>query len=107
MRRSLPWLALALLLPVSWLVLRDVQLQLFDFVEYWAAGNLCVRGENPYDAKEIEKLEKQLGREEDHVLMWNPPWTLPIVMPFGLLEPRVAHLLWLGIQFAAVAFSAD
>ena len=39
--------------------------------------------------------------------MWNPPWTLPLVLPFGLLPVRSAHLLWLLLQLAVVGFCAD
>jgi hypothetical protein len=39
--------------------------------------------------------------------MWNPPWTLPLVMPLGLLDCRTAHLLWLALQFVAVLWGTD
>ena len=29
-------------------------------------------------------------------MLWTPPWTLPLYLPFGLLEPRPAHLAWLA-----------
>src|SRR5437773_620254 len=70
------------------------RLPLYDFAEYWAAGHLEARGENPYDPERIHELEQQLGRETEAVLMWNPPWTLPLVLPFGVLPARLAHLLW-------------
>ena len=54
----------------------------------------------------IEQLERAAGTEET-VLMWNPPWALPLVLPFGMLDARPAHLLWLLVQFAALAVSAD
>jgi hypothetical protein len=82
-------------------------LPLHDFVEYWAAGRLNVHGENPYDPERVHQLERETGRTSEGILMWNPPWTLPLVMPFGLLDCRVAHLLWLCLQFAAIAWCAD
>ena len=33
-----------------------------DFVEYWAAGRLNVRGENPYDGALLLPLEREAGR---------------------------------------------
>lgn len=82
-------------------------LPLHDFVEYWAAGRLNAHGENPYDPERIHQLEREVGRTSEGILMWNPPWTLPLVMPLGLLDCRVAHLLWLALQFAVLAWCAD
>jgi hypothetical protein len=82
-------------------------LPLHDFVEYWAAGRLNLHGENPYDPERIQQLEREAGRTDDGILMWNPPWTLALVMPLGLLDVRTAHLLWLAMQFAVVAWCAD
>src|SRR5881227_1912195 len=87
-----------------WQLGRGLRLPLFDFVEYWAAGRLLAEGRNPYDPEAIEQLERAVGTEET-VLMWNPPWALPLVLPFGMLDARLAHLLWLLVQFAALAVS--
>ncbi len=82
-------------------------LPLHDFVEYWAAGRLNLHGDNPYDPERVHQLEREAGRTSEGILMWNPPWTLPLVMPLGLLDCRTAHLLWLCLQFAVVAWCAD
>jgi hypothetical protein len=87
-----------------------LKLPLFDFVEYWAAGHLNAHGENPYDHDRVETLERAAGRTEKPVLMWNPPWTLTLAMPFGLFpldQVHTAQLLWLLVQFAALVYSAD
>jgi len=84
-----------------------MSLPLFDFAEYWAAGRLNAQGLNPYDPILIEQLQRDLGRTAPGVLMWNPPWTLPIVMPFGLLEAHTAHLIWLALQLIVLLVSAD
>jgi hypothetical protein len=79
-----------------------------DFVEYWAAGRLNARGENPYDPDKLLPLEREAGRDTDEaIMMWNPPWTLAVAMPFGLMDARAAQLLWLLLGFAAVAVGAD
>jgi hypothetical protein len=82
-------------------------LPMYDFVEYWAAGRLTLQGENPYDIDRMEQLQREAGRSDEGILMWNPPWTLPFVLPLGLLDVRVAHLLWLGLHFLALGFCAD
>ncbi len=61
------------------------RLQMYDFLEYWAAGRLLAFGDNPYDGDRMHALEHAAGRTEDGILMWNPPRTLPLVLPFGLL----------------------
>ena len=79
-----------------------------DFVEYYAAGRLNAHGLNPYDPELLLPLERAAGRDTDvAIMMWNPPWTLTVAMPFGLMPARVAQLLWLALHFAAVLFCAD
>jgi len=79
-----------------------------DFVEYWAAGRLALHGEDPYSPPKLLELERQAGRDTDEaIMMWNPPWTLPVVMPLGALPARVAQLTWLFVCLAALGFSTD
>jgi hypothetical protein len=83
---------------------RDLQ----DFVEYWAAGRLNARGQNPYDARLMYEMEHSISPGlTDEIMMWNPPWVLTLAMPFGLLPAQVGHLLWVAIQLSAVLFAAD
>jgi Glycosyltransferase family 87 len=79
-----------------------------DFVEYWAAGRLNAHGQNPYDGAQLLPLERHAGRDTDEpVMMWNPPWTLTLAMPVGLLKARLAQLLWLGVSLLLVVVCAD
>jgi hypothetical protein len=103
-------LAVAVLLLAGQLVLSPkalTALPMYDFVEYWAAARLTLQGENPYDIERIEQLQRETGRGDEGILMWNPPWTLPFVLPLGLLDVRVAHLAWLGLHFLVLGFCAD
>jgi hypothetical protein len=78
-----------------------------DFVEYWAAARLTLHGQNPYDPELLLPLERAAGRDTDEaVMMWNPPWSLAVVLPLGLLDARAAQLLWLVVNFAAAGFCA-
>ena len=64
-----------------------------DFVEYWAAGRLNATGQNPYDGELLLPLEREAGRDTDEpIMMWNPPWTLTLVMPFGAMGFRAAYV---------------
>jgi hypothetical protein len=79
-----------------------------DFVEYWAAARLNLRGENPYDADRLlaEQRLAEPGRA-DAVMMWNPPPALAAYMPLGALPARWATLLWVGLQLASVFVACD
>lgn len=79
-----------------------------DFVEYWAAAKLTLNGQNPFDESLLLPLQRAAGRDTDEaIMMWNPPWSLPAVLPLGLLPAREAQLLWLLAHLATVGFCAD
>jgi hypothetical protein len=83
-------------------------LQVDDFVAYWTAGRLNATGNNPYDPAKIIPLQKEVGRFNGvPVFMWNPPWTLTFIMPFGILNYSLSRLLWLILHVVLVFFSAD
>lgn len=80
-----------------------------DFVEYWSAARVHARGGDPYDATQILPHQREASGDSAMtvaVMLWTPPWTLPLYLPFGLLEPRAAHLAWLAVQAACVLASA-
>jgi hypothetical protein len=106
-RRTL-LLCLALAAALRLLVLQGPpRLPAGDFVEYWAAGRLNLQGANPYDPEQVAEMERQAGRTGDFLLMWNPPWTLSLVMPLGLMSHEAARLVWLLVGFLALGGSAD
>jgi hypothetical protein len=79
-----------------------------DFIEYWAAARLTLDGQNPYDPKLLLPLQLAAGRDTDQaVMMWNPPWSLAVVLPLGLFPAREAQLLWLLVNLAAVGVCGD
>ena len=107
LRVSLLVLALIAALAIMWVQLGSssrglTSLPLYDFVEYWAAGRLNLHGENPYDPARVEELERSVCVDGQVILMWNPPWTLALVMPLGLLDCRAAHLLWLCVHLVVL-----
>src|SRR5262249_3912127 len=61
-------------------------------------------GENPYDPSILHQCERLVSPHlTEAIMMWNPPWTLSIAMPFGLLPVRPAHWLWLSLQALVIA----
>ena len=79
-----------------------------DFVEYWAAARLTLTGQNPYQESLLLPLQREAGRDtHDAIMMWNPPWSLPAVLPLGVLPAREAQLLWLLVHLVAAWFCGD
>jgi Glycosyltransferase family 87 len=79
-----------------------------DFVEYWAAARLQLAAMNPYSPDELFHLQKAVGWSESNpVMMWNPPWALALVLPFGAFDYSMARSLWfffhLAVLFVCVA----
>jgi hypothetical protein len=74
-----------------------------DFVEYWSSGRLNLAGGNPYGSDELFALQRDYGCPEDRpVMMYNPPWALPFIMPFAALDYGTGRLAWLLVQFGLV-----
>ena len=62
-------------------------------------------GENPYSPEKLFQLQKQAGSiYVEPVMMWNPPWTLTLVMPFGLMDYPTGRILWLLLHIAILFF---
>ncbi|MCI0704482.1 MAG: DUF2029 domain-containing protein [Planctomycetia bacterium] len=79
-----------------------------DFVEYWAVAKLTLAGQNAYDGSLLLPLQQHAGRDtQDPIMMWNPPWSLPAVLPLGLLPAREAQLLWLLVHLGVTWICAD
>lgn len=77
-----------------------------DFVEYWSAARLVMDGGNPYDPTALLAVERAAGWPwEDPLPMWNPPWTLALVLPVALLPFGVASFVWLLVQLGLLLVS--
>lgn len=70
-----------------------------DFAEYWAAGRLNAAGGNPYDHAAMLQEQRRIGwPQADPDMMYNPPWTLALAMPMGVMKFHVARSIWLPVQ---------
>ena len=79
-----------------------------DYVEYWAAGRLNLRRGNPYSPSELLGLQIAIGRLENvPLMMWNPPWTLAIIMPFAVLSYPTSRLAWFLFSIIVILLSVD
>lgn len=98
------------LMALGWVLagVGDTSFMVDDFVEYWAAGRLNLTGGDPYSAEQLMDLQLSVGWDEAApLMMWNPPPTLTLVMPFGLLDYATARVIWLGINLLLVFIAAD
>jgi Glycosyltransferase family 87 len=87
---------------------RKEMVNLDDYVEYWAAGRLNLTGGNPYSPAQLLPLQLNAGRTfEVPVMMWNPPFTLALVMPFGAVDYPLSRFLWFLSQTTLVLFCAS
>lgn len=79
-----------------------------DFIEYWAAARLQMKGGNPYDPSELLVEQQSAGWPNNEALiMYNPPWTLPLLLPFGLVDYLYGRILWLFVSYLIILFAAD
>ena len=94
--------ALVLWTTVRWLAAAGVP-YMNDFVAYWAVGRLLLEGANPYDVEAILELQRSIGsRFVEAGVVRNPPWTLPLLLPFATLEFAAGWYAWTLSQIALV-----
>lgn len=79
-----------------------------DFAAYWAAARLLLTGGNAYSAAQLLALQRTIGMAEaDPLIMWNPPWALSFLWPFGLVDFTLGQFLWLLSHCLLVLFAAE
>ena len=72
-----------------------------DFVQYWSAARIHMAGGNPYDGDAMLALQQSVHANKGHdraMMLWTPPWTLPLYMPLGLVSHSTAHRWWFFVQ---------
>jgi hypothetical protein len=74
-----------------------------DFVAYWAVGRLLLEGGNPYAVEAILELQRSIGsRFVEAGVVRNPPWTLPLLLPYASLDFAAGWYAWALSQIALV-----
>lgn len=110
-RRLLPAVGVIVIIFVAGSLVRDLlfaELPIpYDFAEYWTAGYLNAHGADPYSGPNVRAVQRSLGLDDTAIMMWNPPWTLSLVMPLGLMDIRTAYGLWVLLNLVLVMLSAD
>lgn len=79
-----------------------------DFRGYWSASYLLSRGQNFSDAGQLMQVERQhtAWTGDFTVSSWNPPWLLPLLIPYTLVSFSRAVWWWL-LTNILVAFTAS
>jgi hypothetical protein len=79
-----------------------------DFIEYWAAARLLMEGKNPYSPELMLALQSSVGWSDPRpLMMWNPPWTLSVVLPFGFFSFEFGRTLWLLVNLLIIFLCID
>ena len=105
-KRALLAGALGVLLLQGISLTRNLSPPVDDFIEYWSASRLLLAGKNPYSTEELSLLQRSYTGSEIPLIMWNPPWALSLLLPFGLLEYSTSRWLWLILNLGLLLFSA-
>src|SRR4051794_27730460 len=70
-----------------------------DSIAYWAAGQLAIHHQNPYDRETVLRLEQQHGYKDSRpLILRTPPWSLFVVALLGFLNPFAAWVAWIGVS---------
>ena len=64
-----------------------------DFVAYWSATQIFLQGKDFYSEQALRSEQEKVGC--DFRIVWNPPWTFTILLPFMIWPHRTAAVVWL------------
>jgi hypothetical protein len=94
-------------LSLSYLLKQENILPVNDFIGYWSASRLLITQGNPYSPTQLTALQIEGGLtfQQPH-LLYNPPWTLPIIVIFGIFTRSEGQILWLLFQIGVLLFSS-
>jgi hypothetical protein len=84
-----------------------LDLPLYDYVAFWAAGCLNHAGADPYDPESLATLQREAAPGQGVLVMWPAPWALTLLAPFSRLDSHSGHLLWVLLQLAVLIGAVD
>lgn len=112
--RWLLWLLISIIFLTTGyllLILNPIVVRYGDYVQYWAAGRLTIAGENPYSADLVLGLRNEANVSlnipvEIQSMILYPPWSLPLLIPFGVFNYEMSRFLWFIFQLVISFFAA-
>jgi hypothetical protein len=79
-----------------------------DFVIFWASGRVLAAGGNPYDDAALLAVERTADwTGATAYRMWNPPWILPVLLPFGVLPYQAGRIAWFLLHLVLIVAASD
>ncbi len=86
------------------LVTRGTGGQFNDFYDYWGAGVLLNRGQNPYDVSALAAVQRGTGLQVESGSGYSYPlFFAHLVRPLALLDPHTAALVFSALSLVALA----
>ncbi len=111
-KRVILWLTIGILL--IWLsgqlieMCHAGEISLYDFIEYWTASRVFLTGGNAYSYEQLLEAQRLVGwKENTPLMMWNPPWIFPILIPISIFDYWPSRGIWLLINIIIVWKTAD
>ncbi len=78
-----------------------------DYVEFWGGARIAISGGDPYLPVSLLAIEKSVGwADPTPLMMWNPPWTITLVLPFAGFGFKISAFIWL-VFLACVTFGCS
>jgi hypothetical protein len=79
-----------------------------DFIGYWSAARIFTGGGNPYSPDELLSMQIKGGLTfEYYHIVYNPPWLLPILIPFSFFNRPNAQVIWFFGQIAVLLLCSN
>lgn len=112
--KILIWLALLVcILSIYFLVSKNnsTLIPFGDTVSYWATGKLLLRGDNPYSAEEVLKIQDEVGDLQisplnEISMNLYPPWATPFALPLGFFSYPLTRIIWFLFHAILIIISA-
>lgn len=77
-----------------------------DYIQYWAAGQRIVHGDNPYDRAAILRLEQSRGfHAPDPWISLSPPAAFTLILPLGFMGAKTGLIFWLVLQLGCLGIT--
>jgi hypothetical protein len=76
-----------------------------DYLAVHTVGEAFVAGRNPYDPVPLLEAQRRLADDPEQafaLMIWNPPYVLPLLAPTATLPPRIAQKAWKLSQFVMI-----
>jgi Glycosyltransferase family 87 len=73
-----------------------------DFCGYWTAVRLFLANRNPYGFADVAAIQRNLRWNGLPLMLMNPPWALPLLVPFGWMNFYFAWSLWTILLIASL-----